>query len=158
VPSYRLRPATAQDAGFLADAVIEATRAQGRVQDGFDERQWRESFVQWTIKQIQGEIAGSVTSVIEVEDEQAGRLRIVRGTDHIELCGIQLLPGFQRRGIGTALITELKAQAAAAGLPLELEVEKDNPQAHKLYQRLGFRQVGETGQEYKLRWTAPPGS
>ena len=71
--------------------------------------------------------------------------------------GIQLLPGIQRHGIGTAIIEDLKVQATAAGLLLELDVEQDNPDARKLYERLGFVQVGETAQEYKLRWSPPPG-
>ena len=81
-----------------------------------------------------------------------GRLRVACTDDYIELCGIQLLPAIQRHGIGTAIIEDLKAQAAAARIPLDLGVEKDNPDARKLYERLGFVQVGETEQECKLRW------
>ncbi|HEY1623258.1 MAG TPA: GNAT family N-acetyltransferase [Streptosporangiaceae bacterium] len=160
MPSYQLRPATAEDVGFLADVVIEATRAQGRVSDGFDEQQWRTDFVDWTMRQIRGEIPDSTTSVVEVGSKRAGRLRISRTADCIELSGIQLLPGVQRRGIGTAVIEDLKAQATAAGTPLDLDVEKDNPDARKLYERLGFVQVSETETECKLRWTpnARPGS
>jgi ribosomal protein S18 acetylase RimI-like enzyme len=79
-------------------------------------------------------------------------VRITRTAGCIELCGIQLLPGFQRHGIGTAVIEGLKAQAAAAGIPLDLGVEKDNPDARRLYERLGFVRVGETDQEFRLRW------
>ena len=90
--------------------------------------------------------------MVEVDNERVGRLRIVRTAECIELSGIQLLPGIQRHGIGTAIIEDLKAQAAAAGIPLDLGVEKDNPDARKLYERLGFAQVDETEQEYRLRW------
>jgi len=152
VLSYRTRPATAEDVGFLADVVIEATRAQARLPDGFDERQWRTSFSEWTMEQVRDESPGSTTSVVEVGNERVGRLRISRTVGRIELCGIQLLPGFQRHGIGTAIIEDLQAQAAAAGIPIDLDVEKDNPDARKLYERLGFVQIGETDQEYKLRW------
>ena len=153
---YRIRPATDDDVEFLTDVAIEATRAQGRLPDDFDERQWREGFGEWTREQVRGEIPNSTTSVIEVNNERAGRLRITRTADYIELSGIQLLPGIQRNGIGTAIIENLKAQAAAAGIPVDLGVEKDNPNARKLYQRLGFVQVGETGQEDKLRWNPRP--
>jgi len=152
VLSYRIRPATADDVGFLADVVIEATRAQGRLRDGFDERQWRQSFIEWTIEQVQGQGPDRTTSVVEVGNERVGRLRITRTADCIELCGIQLRPGFQRHGIGTAIIEDLKARAAAARIPVELGVEKDNPDARKLYERLGFVHVGETDQEFRLRW------
>jgi ribosomal protein S18 acetylase RimI-like enzyme len=101
-------------------------------------------------------IPGSTTSMIEVDNERAGRLRIARTADGIELWVIQLLPYTQRHGIGSAIIEDLKAQAAAAGIPLDLSVEKDNPDARRLYKRLGLIQVGETEQESKLRWSPPP--
>lgn len=150
--SYHIRPATGEDVGFLADVVIEATRAQDRLPNDFDEAQWREGFCEWTMEQVRGEISDSTTSVVEVDDERVGRVRVTRTADYIELSGIQLLPDFQRHGIGTAIIEDLKAQAASVGVPLDLGVEKDNPDAHKLYERLGFVQVGEIEQEYKLRW------
>jgi DNA ligase D-like protein (predicted 3'-phosphoesterase) len=152
VLSYRIRRATAGDVGFLADVVIEATRAQGRLPDGFAERQWRASFTERTTEQVCDGSPEMVTSVIEVGNERAGRLRINRTAGGIELCGIQLLPEFQRHGIGTAIIEDLKAQAATVGIPVDLGVEKDNPDARRLYERLGFVQVGETAQEYKLQW------
>jgi GNAT superfamily N-acetyltransferase len=152
VLTYRLRSATDEDVGFLADVVIEATQAQGRLPNDFDERNWRNGFAEWTMEQVRGEIPDSTTSVVEVGNERVGRLRIVRTAECIELSGIQLLPGIQRHGIGTAIIEDLKAQAAAAGIPLDLGVEKDNPDARKLYERLGFAQVDETEQEYRLRW------
>jgi ribosomal protein S18 acetylase RimI-like enzyme len=150
--SYRIRAATIGDAGFLADVVFEATQAQGRVPENFDEQRWREGFSASAMKQIRGELPESTTSVIEVNGERVGRLRITRTADRIELSGIQLLPRMQRHGIGTAIIENLQAQAAEAGIPLDLSVEKDNPGAHRLYERLRFVQVGETDEEYKLRW------
>jgi ribosomal protein S18 acetylase RimI-like enzyme len=146
----------AEDVEFLTDVVIEATRAQGRLPNDFDERHWRKRFAEWTTQQLRGEIPDSATSVVEVGNQRAGRVRVTRTADYIELSGIQLLPDIQRHGIGTAIIEDLKAQAAAVCIPLELSVEKDNPQARKLYERLGFVQVGETEQECKLRWDPRP--
>lgn len=154
--SYRIRPATADDVGFLVVVVIEATRAQGRIPNDFDEGQWRKDFADWTMEQVRGESPDSATSVIEVENQSVGRLRITRTADYIELSGIQLLPDIQRHGIGSAIIEDLKAQAAAAGISLDLGVEKDNPEARKLYERLGFVQIGETEEEFKLRWNPRP--
>jgi ribosomal protein S18 acetylase RimI-like enzyme len=156
VLSYRLRPATAEDVGFLTDVVIEATRAQGRLPDGFDERQWRTDFSTWTMEQVRSDNPDRTTSVVEVDNERVGRVRISRTAGCIELCGIQLRPAFQRHGIGTAIIEHLKAQAAAAAIPLDLDVEKDNPEARRLYDRLGFVQIDETEQEFKLRWNPDP--
>jgi ribosomal protein S18 acetylase RimI-like enzyme len=150
--AYRIRPATLADTAFLADVVFTATSAQGRVPDAFDEPTWRRGFIEGTEKQVRGEVEGSTTSVIEREGEPAGRLRVTRSRDRIELSGIQLLPGVQGRGIGTAIIEDLKAEANAAGVPLDINVEKDNPRARHLYERLGCVQVAQDEEEYKLRW------
>ncbi|MCA1842642.1 MAG: GNAT family N-acetyltransferase [Actinobacteria bacterium] len=155
--SYVIRPATPDDVGFLADVVVAATAAQGRVREDFDERAWRKGFESWTRAQVNGEVEGNTTSVIEVGGRLAGRLRVVRRSGGIELAGIQLSPDVQRRGIGTSIIESLQAEARAAEVPLELGVEKDNPHAHRLYTRLGFRPVGETEDEHRLRWS-PTGS
>jgi ribosomal protein S18 acetylase RimI-like enzyme len=49
------------------------------------------------------------------------------------------------RGVGTALLEELLAQARATGHPaVSLSVETDNP-AVRLYERLGFVRVGYVG-------------
>jgi GNAT superfamily N-acetyltransferase len=85
-------------------------------------------------------------------------LRITRTAEYIEMSGIQLLPDVQGQGIGTAIVEGLKAQAAAVGIPLDLGVERDKPEARRLYERLGLIQVGETEQECKLRWNPRPDS
>jgi ribosomal protein S18 acetylase RimI-like enzyme len=151
-PAYRIRPATLEDTGFLADVVLAATRAQGRLPGAFDEPAWRRAFTERTRKQVGGEVPDSTTSVIESGGGRVGRLRVTRSPDRIELSGIQLLPHVQGRGIGTAIIEDLKAEAGAAGIPLEISVEKDNPRARRLYERLGCVQVAEDEQEHKLRW------
>jgi len=156
-PPYRIRPAALEDIGFLTDVVLTATRAQGRLPGTFDEPAWRTAFTAWTRKQIRGDVPGSTTSIIESGGGPVGRLRITRSKDHIELSGIQLLPHAQGRGIGTAIIEHLKAEAAAADIPLDIGVEKDNPRARRLYERLGCVQVAEDEQEHKLRW-APVGT
>jgi ribosomal protein S18 acetylase RimI-like enzyme len=144
---YRIRPATVDDVGFLTDVPIAATCAQGRLPADFDEVEWRAGYAEWTIETL------AHTSVIELYGERVGRLRISRTPESIELSGIQLLPEVQNRGIGTAIITDLQAEAATLAVPLDLGVEKDNTNARRLYDRLGFRMVGESGDEDKLRWT-----
>jgi SAM-dependent methyltransferase len=137
---YEIRPATVDDVGFLTDVVLAA--GQGDV----DEVEWRAGFAAWTIETL------ADTSVIELYGDRVGRLRIRRTPESIELCGIQLLPEVRNRGIGAAIIRELQAESAGAGVPLDLGVEKDNPDARRLYDRLGFTKVGESGDEDKLRW------
>ncbi|MFF1820892.1 GNAT family N-acetyltransferase [Kribbella sp. NPDC058245] len=147
---HTLRPATLDDIDFLLNVAIEATRTQGRLSPEADEPGWREGYADWTREQIAEDPTG--TSVIELNGRPIGRLRVTRHPASIELCGIQLDPAVQNQGIGTAIIRALQEEAAARGVPLDLGVERDNPNARRLYDRLGFRKFAEDDREDKLRW------
>lgn len=146
-----VRPATEADVGFLTDVVVEATFAQGRLPDDFDEVDFRAGFGEWTADQVRGELDGSVTSVVQVDGTDAGRLRVVRRRDLVEIAGLQLLPEHQSQGIGRTVVASVVADARAAGVPVELGVEKDNPRARAFWERCGFRYVGEDEAEHRLR-------
>jgi ribosomal protein S18 acetylase RimI-like enzyme len=154
--SYGLRPATLDDASFLADVSLVALRELREPPADFDENAWRSGFISWTEEQVRGEIPFSSTSVIELNGERVGRLRVVRDGRRIELAGIQLLPAAQSRGIGTDVVEALKSEAADSGLPFELTVERDNPRARALYERLGLVKFADDGDEERFRWTAVP--
>jgi len=149
-----LRQAEPSDVEFLADVVISVTRDQGRLPGDFDEVDFRTGFESWTAEHLAGTVEGNRTSVIEVDGERAGRLRVVRTGAVVELAGIQLLPPFQSRGIGSEILVLLKAEAASSGASLELSVEIDNPRAQALYERHGLVVTGTTGGERRLRWTS----
>lgn len=77
-----------------------------------------------------------------------GRLYLARLPDEFRIIDLALLPMHRSVGIGTALLQEILREAAAAGKPVRLHVERFNP-ALRLYQRLGFTTV-EAGQIYLL--------
>jgi GNAT superfamily N-acetyltransferase len=150
--SVFVRSATPDDVSFLTDVVVVATRAQGRLPDDFDEQEFRAGFGEETGEQVQGLVEGSETCVIEIDGERAGRLRMVQSDDHVELAGIQLLPPHQGRGIGTYLIEQFLVEARRAGLTPRISVEKDNPDARRLYERLGFVPIGDSDRDDLLEW------
>lgn len=82
--------------------------------------------------------------------EPAGRIWVERGDDEIRLLDIALLPAHRGHGVGSALIRELIREAARSAKPLRHSVEKNNPDAKRLYDRLGFRVVGEIPTHYFL--------
>lgn len=83
--------------------------------------------------------------VVEEEGGPAiGRLYVDRREDEVRLVDIALVPERRGRGIGSRILEGVLAEAARAGLPVRIHVERDNP-ARRLYARLGFRAIGENG-------------
>lgn len=76
-----------------------------------------------------------------------GLLKVRRGADDWEIIQIQLSRRVQGQGIGRTLVEEILADAAMVGVNVKLSVLKANP-AKKLYERLGFKVVGEDAHEY----------
>lgn len=65
--------------------------------------------------------------------------------DEIYLARIDILPGYQGRGIGTQLISTLIDQARQLGQDLVLDVLTVNRRARALYQRLGLIETARHG-------------
>lgn len=77
--------------------------------------------------------------------------------DAVEIHHLQVRDGARGLGVGTALITAAEDLLRAAGRPrAAVGVGVDNPDAERLYARLGYRPTGvEELSEY--RWTTPEG-
>ena len=85
-----------------------------------------------------------------------GRLLTSRpgGTENeIRLMDISLLPEQCRKGIGTALLQWLQAEARCNDQPLRLHVAPENP-ARRLYERLGFQLIEDRGSHLFMEWRA----
>ena len=73
-------------------------------------------------------------------------------TRHRGSVAIGLLRKFWGLGIGTALFTEMIALARARGLDcLELDYIEGNQRARHLYEKMGFRQIAEVPNAYRLK-------
>ncbi len=93
--------------------------------------------------------------VILVDGEPAGRLYVARWRRELRIVDVALLPEHRGRGIGGSLLRELLDEADAAGKPVSIHVERENP-ALGLYRRLGFEPVEENGPYLLLRRPAAP--
>ena len=90
-------------------------------------------------------------------EEVLGRLYLDRGEQAWLVIDLALLPAHRGQGLGTLLLGQVQAEAAAAGKPVRMHVERFNP-AQRLYGRLGFRQIADEGVYLLLEWQpAPPG-
>jgi ribosomal protein S18 acetylase RimI-like enzyme len=84
-------------------------------------------------------------------EQVLGRLYVQRGETVWQVLDIALLPEHRGKGIGAQLMTEVLADAGAAGKPVQIHVERFNPAQH-LYDRLGFRQIADQGVYLLLEW------
>jgi ribosomal protein S18 acetylase RimI-like enzyme len=83
--------------------------------------------------------------VIQADGEDAGWVATASLPGEVRIVDIMILPKMRGRGIGTAAILTILSAAADAGKPVRLSVNPMNRSAARLYERLGFRKIGEDG-------------
>jgi ribosomal protein S18 acetylase RimI-like enzyme len=146
-----VRPATTGDIEFMAQlfVLLALQRHPSLASEGAESiaRETREV----TLDQVQGRVKDSTLYVIELDGQPVGRLRVVRTDEHIEIAGLQVVPDRQGRGIGTAVVKELLHEGMTKEMPVVLEVWKDNPNAKRLYLRLGFEEDEELDDRIRMR-------
>jgi ribosomal protein S18 acetylase RimI-like enzyme len=145
---FTLEPLTAADADFRW-AVFAAT-IKPYIDELFDRDEARQRAM------ITDQLAAGAHRAIVVDGERAGIVLIEETAEAISLSQIEILPAYQGRGIGTALVHSLIERAVATGKPVHLSVFHANGDARRLYERLGFRQVAETAHDVQMAYT-PPG-
>jgi len=89
--------------------------------------------------------------IILLEGRPIGRVMVQRTAEQNIGVDIALLPEHRNSGIGGTLINQLLDEARNAGKPFRIHVERLNP-AVRLYERLGFRTIGETPTHFLLEW------
>ena len=105
-------------------------------------------------KQYRSRFPAARHNLIIVEGESTGQIRVDIGTGEICLVDVSLLPEYRNLGIGSAVLRQLLAEAAAADKPVNLHVVPDNP-AVRLYRRLGFEDAGTAGAHLRMVWMPP---
>lgn len=151
------RPVTPSDDSFLYQ-VYTSTRHDEVAAWGWDTVQ-QEAFLRMQYgaqrSSYQNRYPEAEHRVVFCDDMPVGRIMTARTESALVLVDISLLPEFQGAGIGTALIRDLQARAAQAGLPVTLHVLATNP-ARRLYERLGFILTGEPGIHLAMLWRPDP--
>lgn len=151
-----LRPASPADEPFLYQ-VYASTRLEELAPLPWDEAQ-RQAFLTMQFaaqrQHYHTQYAGASFELILHRGEPIGRLYVARWPEEIRLIDIALLPASRGRGIGTALIADVLAEAARARTYVRLHVEPSN-RALRLYQRLGFTTVAERGLYLFMEWVPP---
>ena len=73
-----------------------------------------------------------------------GELTYKHDAQTIFLASIEILPEYQKKGLGTTILRALLDEAKDSHKEIMLQVLKANPDAQWLYERLDFLAYGET--------------
>jgi ribosomal protein S18 acetylase RimI-like enzyme len=95
------------------------------------------------------------TFIIAKGELNIGWMQVVETPNTIYLGQLYVTPSSQNRGIGTAILRELTDKARREGKTLTLDVMKNN-RSRALYERLGFRGIGQSEYKLKMQWQDCP--
>lgn len=146
--AFTLRSATEADLPFLFKVSTEAMEPVHEALHPGEEFNEEQEFEKYKNKFEPNKI-----QVIQYEGKDVGRLRVVRSSESIYIGGIQILPEFQGKGIGTALFTELIEESEQTGVPITLEVHDVNQSAINFYKKLGFKESGKEENKMVMKFT-----
>ena len=152
-PAITLRPARDHDREFLY-RVYASTREDELAVVPWTDAQ-REEFLrmQFTAQDshYHTHFPDAAYDLVLRDGQPIGRLYVDRRPDELRILDIALLSEHRGGGIGTGLMRELLDEAARTGKAVRIHVEHNNP-ALRLYHRLGFTRVGDTGVYYLMEW------
>lgn len=113
----------------------------------FDEQRARERF--------RGSFKPSQTRLIMVDGALAGCVALGPHDAGLLLEHFYIAPAEQGRGLGSAVLLRLLAEAAASGLPVRLGVLRASD-AERFYRRHGFVMTGEVEWDIYYEWRPHP--
>lgn len=140
--NYTLRKATQTDSLFFYE--VKKIVLRKYIEDIWG---WDETF---QIKFHQENYHPDLSYVIKIGNNNAGTVEIREDKERIFICSLYLLPSYQGKGLGGAIVQNCIQQAQKEDKVVELEVLKSNTGAKRLYERLGFKVVEELGDDNKI--------
>lgn len=143
VPKLTLRPVAEADLSFLR-ALYAETRAREVATTGWPET-LQTTFLnsQFDGQQLsyRQEFPDATHDIVLAAGKPVGRLYVARSREAVTVVDITLLAAHRGQGWGGFLLQRVLAEAERAGLPARLHVFPGN-RVRRLYQRLGFREIG----------------
>ncbi|MEZ5940533.1 MAG: GNAT family N-acetyltransferase [Planctomycetaceae bacterium] len=97
------------------------------------------------------EYSSAAFDVIELDGQSIGRLYLDRWDDQLRIIDIALMPQSRGQGIGGQIMQSILDEGRSTGKAVTIHVEGNNP-AQRLYKRLGFKKVDDTGVYHLMRW------
>jgi ribosomal protein S18 acetylase RimI-like enzyme len=124
---FTLRSATVNDIEFIYELRTKTMKLFFEGTLGWNEAKEREK------------AADELTNaeIIMVGQKRAGIIKVIPRTDELHLHQMQILPEFQKKGIGAELVRQTIKRSEQSRMPITLFVVKNTP-AKNLYEQFGF--------------------
>ena len=101
--------------------------------------------------QFRRQLQLGATQIIVENDAAVGFFMTSDQGQEVELHTLCISPEHQRQGFGTAVISQILADARKRKRGVVLSVLKTNVDARSLYQQFGFVIIGETAHHYRMK-------
>ncbi len=151
---FRFRPIQQDDLAFLSE-LYASTRVEEMAQIVHWSKEEKQSFLEQQFRAQHSfyheRFVDAEFLVISLDEERIGRLYKEVRHDEIRIIDIALLPKFRNRGLGKRLMLGVLNEGQELNLPVRIHVEHNNP-AMRLYDRLGFTKIGDTGVYFLMEW------
>ena len=142
-PGLSLRAAADSDAEALVGLRLRAMEPSLKAAGRWDPERSRSRFLDTFLPEA--------TVIAEQEDAIAGFYMTSRKPECIWLNHLYIEPAYQKLGIGSFFLDEIKKDAAEKTLPVCLEALKGSP-ANRIYRSQGFEKTGESDFDIQYRW------
>jgi ribosomal protein S18 acetylase RimI-like enzyme len=150
MPDFVLREATEEDAAVVLAVLREANEPYRHRPNG------PSGAFEDTVEGTR-EMMAMYPVVLAIAGETiVGALFYAFETDHCFLFRLGVLPAYQRRGIGRALMEYAEERATAMGLPCtRLGVRRAMPENYAYYERLGYHAIEEDDAGWTMEKRVP---
>ena len=139
---YELRSITESNYDFIYQVKKDAYKKYVEIYFGsWDEEKQKEYFIKFIETYKEGAF------IITFGGKDIGFYNGCTVDNKYEIGNICIIPEYQNRGIGTDILKDILAENS--GKEIVLQYFKENP-VGRLYERLGFKQVGETQFHYQM--------
>ncbi len=90
--------------------------------------------------------------IVEAEDRPIGRLVVDSGGDTGCIVDFALMPDWQRRGLGSAILAAMLERFVPLGRPVRCKVLMHNQASVRMCHRVGFQQISQNPPFLQLEW------
>ena len=152
-PELSFRPIEDADEEFLFRLYASTRAEELSVVPWSEEEKTRFLQMQFAAqhKHYQEHFSDAQFSIVLMGGEAVGRLYVHSRSEEIRVVDIAFLPQHRGQGLGARLMGDVLREGQQANKPVRIHVEKNNP-ALRLYHRLGFKEIGDTGVYFLMEW------